>query len=565
MQKSFSSCGEVYLSLCKRTDTPISLGLWLRYKYSSPEALKPTIPIRDYLETDTARFKQDYACASYLKKYKGHKKHLDISEVALSKFNTAELECAESNKRLKRAATSPIKENVSSVIYRAKQKIAKLLGPYSLFTCSDSIGWGPGATFDIPRKRASVDTKMLTLPITISPRAVEYFDSLLKRDLRWSSALLKMEPSGPFSFIRETYRLVDDCRVELVDKDASTKRTIAVEPTGNLYAQKGVGAYFRSRLKMVGINLDDQTVNQSLAETALRSGLSTIDLRAASDTVCRELVFMLLPLDWALFLDSLRSHWAFMPDKTRIKLEKFSSMGNGFTFELESIIFWALGSSIDTSPEFSVYGDDIICRKECAHELIEVLQFCGFTTNADKSYVDGLFYESCGRHFFNNVEVTPPYQKELVKDLFEAIRAHNRLFRWDESFRARDRYRRDYEGTRYYLPACAEGDTGFLLTLEDFIKIYRYHNKNYGYPIHTYSKSSRILPGHAEVLLADSLRRMSMRKESPLREGYTYVYGWDEQSSTPDTWVRSDDVIFATASFKTGSSWVIPKGWCPIG
>lgn len=565
MQESFSSCGEVYLSLCKRADTPISLGLWLRYKYSCPEALKPTMPIRDYLETDTYRFGQDYACTAYLKKYKGHKQHSDISEVALSKFNSAELDCLESNKRLKRAATSPIKENVSAVLYRAKQKIAKLLGPFSLFSCSDSIGWGPGATFDIKRKRASVDIKMLTLPITISPRAVEYFDSLLRKDLRWSSALLGMEPSGPFSFIRGTYRLTDDCRIVLVDKDASTKRTIAVEPTGNLYVQKGVGAYFRSRLRMVGINLDDQTINQLLAEAALRLGLSTLDLRAASDTVCRELIFMLFPLDWAIFLDSLRSHWALMPDGTRVHLEKFSSMGNGFTFELESIIFWALGSSVDTSPEFSVYGDDLICRRECSAEIIEVLQFCGFTVNTDKSFVDGLFFESCGRHFFNGVEVTPPYQKEEVSDLFEAIRAHNRLFRWDASFEARNRYRRDYEGSKYFLPEGSEGDTGFLLDTDSFLKLYKHHNRNRGYPVYTYSKSSKVLPGHSEVLLADSLRRMFNRSSLPLREGYTYVYPWDEQSSTPDTWVRSDDVIFATPTFKTGRSWVIPTGWCPLG
>jgi len=39
MQKELSSMREIYFSLCKSVDTPVSLGAWLRFKYSMYESL----------------------------------------------------------------------------------------------------------------------------------------------------------------------------------------------------------------------------------------------------------------------------------------------------------------------------------------------------------------------------------------------------------------------------------------------------------------------------------------------------------------------------------------------
>lgn len=115
-----------------------------------------------------------------------------------------------------------------------------------------------------------------------------------------------------------------------------------------------------------------------------------------------------------------------------IQLEKFSSMGNGFTFELETLIFWALVESLrdlrsQTGGRVSVYGDDIVCPSDIATDLIELLDFCGFEVNTKKSHWAGLFRESCGEHFFRGKNVTPIYQKEVPKGRVERYRCYNRL------------------------------------------------------------------------------------------------------------------------------------------
>jgi len=47
-----------------------------------------------------------------------------------------------------------------------------------------------------------------------------------------------------------------------------------------------------------------------------------------------------------------------------------------------------------------------------------------------KSYTTGsLYFESCGKHFFQLEDVTPAYQKDVCKTPADFIRLHNRLFR----------------------------------------------------------------------------------------------------------------------------------------
>jgi hypothetical protein len=103
-------------------------------------------------------------------------------------------------------------------------------------------------------------------------------------------------------------------------------------------------------------------------------------------------------------------------------LEKFSSMGNGFTFELETLIFAAIALVITRECGFSgrlgsdvfVFGDDIIVKNGVARPLKSVLEFLGFELNAEKSYFgDEPFRESCGGDYFAGQPVRPYFLKEL--------------------------------------------------------------------------------------------------------------------------------------------------------
>jgi hypothetical protein len=222
-------------------------------------------------------------------------------------------------------------------------------------------------------------------------------------------------------------------RVTTVPKNAKTDRVIAIEPDWNMFFQRGIGGAIRHRLRSrLGIlRPDSQKVHQDLArEGSLTGRLATIDLQSASDSVSLALVEALLPPAWFTALYITRSHQGEVGGKT-VLYEKISSMGNGYTFELETLIFWALTRACcDATATVSVYGDDIICPSSAADQVIDLLTQCGFTTNAKKTFLSGPFRESCGGHYHNGHEVTPPYFKELIcDDVVVSIRTANRIRR----------------------------------------------------------------------------------------------------------------------------------------
>lgn len=504
------SMREIFFALCKKVDTPVSLGAWLRFEHDQLALAKMEINPKDYQEAEA--FAKDYLVVSFLSKWKGLKTGLDLDAEALQRFIAAEDICRETNLRIRKARLGGINPFVAAVIYTAQRKIAALIGPASYFKIEPWFGWGPGATYEIPRRRAFVDTKMSELPFAVTPKADRLFRSVLGDDLHWSSAV------GPALTTK-----VEACRIEAVPKNAKTHRIIAIEPRANSFLQKGVGGYFRSRLKRVGIDLDDQSRNQRGARRAYEAGLATLDLKAASDTVAKEVVYELLPLEWAMLLDDLRSPLAEMPDGSKRSLEKFSSMGNGFTFELESLIFWAVVSSVvdmlTPGGEVLIYGDDIICPRETATQVIECLAFLGFQINNEKSFIEGNFFESCGKHFFQGKEVTPIYQKEVIECEVELLRLGNRLIRYAYSRSSGNSllewtssawetvYRRATWSKYFQLPLGTLGDDGWVVPADRFFA--RRQDVSLGLSCKVMTFISRSLPAREDVLLAWTLRKLA--------------------------------------------------------
>lgn len=424
----FNRCSKVYFALCKAVDTPVSLGLWLRFKYGEHEQLA-NFSIRPEWYCTAWSFHLDYICSEYLSKYKGLQTGLDVEAEALKRFTAAEVQCHETNMRIKEARQRGFSPRVEAVMFTARRKIANLLGAYNT-SWMDQCKWGPGATFSLKGKDAHLENKIREDQISITATALPYFRHIISDDYAWLRSR-GIDAEGPVCIIKG-FNIVDGCRVTTVPKNAKTDRTIAIEPTANQFLQGGIGNYIRKRLSRVGVDLNHQFHNQNGARDALRDGLATIDLKAASDTVSREIVYDLLPVDWALVLDDLRSKKFLLGNKWE-SFEKFSTMGNGFTFELETLIFWGLSSAVleveGLEGRVLVYGDDIIIRKEALPLLMDTFADVGFTVNTDKTHVGGMFYESCGKHFFNGVDVTPIYQKEVPDVLEEIYRMANRLRR----------------------------------------------------------------------------------------------------------------------------------------
>jgi hypothetical protein len=245
-------------------------------------------------------------------------------------------------------------------------------------------------------------------------------------------------------------------RFTTVPKDAVKHRGIAVEPSLNVYYQLVVGQYLKRRLLKKGVDLfNGQERHALLARQASRHGhLATLDLSSASDTVSKTLVKLLLPEEWYRYLASLRSPKTLLGSNW-VYLEKFSSMGNGFTFELETLIFHCLIEAVlrregvslfDRELYHSTYGDDIIIPREGYDAAVSVLEYCGFSVNRRKSFSSTHFRESCGGNFFHGHDVstvkveeapTSPEHwivlvnnlKRVDTDLLYLRRAHQRCLR----------------------------------------------------------------------------------------------------------------------------------------
>ncbi len=232
---------------------------------------------------------------------------------------------------------------------------------------------------------------------------------------------------------------VRECRGNIiftVPKSTTIDRVAAKEPDLNMYLQKGVGNHIRRRLRSVGINLNDQRINRDLARKgSITNDLATLDLSSASDSVSQAIVELLLPPMWYCLLADLRSPETLIGDEWH-KNNMFSSMGNGFTFELESLIFWAISKTVrhfaGCRGVISVYGDDIIVESEYAEDLKWVLGVLGFSVNDDKSFCDGPFRESCGGHYHDGYDITPFFLRRPIEKVRDAIVIANQIRRWSQ-------------------------------------------------------------------------------------------------------------------------------------
>lgn len=338
------------------------------------------------------------------------------SAAALSNFDKAELLCKITNRRLDYIARHPERCVFWEEIKKMQRLIADLLGSLEAFR-SSGLGRGmrftDGATEDRTRSRALPFLK-ITGRIKVPQSAMQYLTPLLS-SFGVDTTTLK-------------YEFSQRNRVEFVPKNWSTHRSIACEPTHLLPLQLSTNSYFVARLRRWGVDLTDQSLNQEKARLGSIDGsLATIDLRMASDTMAINAVALLLPDDWFVFLNDLRSKGYTIPSFGREGwYNKFSSMGNGFTFSLETMIFTAACKAVG-STNYQVYGDDIVIESEYADAVIALLRLLGFRTNVEKTFSnpDYRFRESCGCDWYDGKFVTPFYVREIPPPESRAALSHN--------------------------------------------------------------------------------------------------------------------------------------------
>lgn len=393
-------------------NSPVSLACYLMYKYGENDQLveKEINPL-DY--NDKFSFRDDFAAVSLLRKNAFLRTSYNKKLTALDAFNDAEEKCKDVNRRYRENLSSPfLIGDDHATLKRIRSKIRQILGDFDIDLVLDLASWGPGATRLVKGEETSSSHKF-DFECQMTLEAYDLFMPVMKAAYpNWSMLNYVTDIPGN--------------KIVTVPKNAKTDRTIAIEPGLNTWIQLGIGRLIRKRLRSAGFDLNSDAKNQRSAYTGSIDGkLATIDFKAASDTISYELVKNLLPDKWFAVLDAARSHYYTLGNETHLS-EKFSTMGNGFTFELESLIFATIGTvtCIDTGLDpvsVSIFGDDLIVPVECVEQLTRLCNHMGFTINQKKSFSSGVFRESCGSYYFDGLDVKPYFLKKgltHIKDLY---------------------------------------------------------------------------------------------------------------------------------------------------
>lgn len=382
---------------------------------------------------DPKHFAADYLVSRILAKSVVMETNIDTEAVARGKFFAAEDHNALTNARL-------FMDPAPDWVYSVSEQLLTILGPLdakALNSIARMGGFGSGSAVGVdPNADLVKSAKFDSIPVMTS-ELVPVWQALagpLVTDY-WTG-----NPRVP--------RVVQGNHHFTVPKDATTNRNAAKEPLWNSFLQKGIGLKIEQSLLPFGVNLHDQEWNQVLASLARVLDLVTVDLSQASDLMCRMAVWLLLCINgdpqgrrWYHLLDMARSKSVRIVGvdgkSTWKRLEMFSSMGNGFTFPLESAIFLAVIRSVVPSgldrDHIAVYGDDMIYPAKYHQEIAARLEYLGFKVNHSKTCLAGKFFESCGTDWFLEQSVRPFFLRQepaALQTIPYALHAANSLRAW---------------------------------------------------------------------------------------------------------------------------------------
>lgn len=415
-----------------------------------PRSLTVSILLRHHEYDQVAAIKAkpaDYATAhdyhraalasDLLRKYPGLPVKVDPEVEAKKSWYQSENECKRANASLLIGMTPELQ----LLLDVAAEFISDVLGPCPLDL---TPRFGPGATVSDTASLTTVLDKVSSRP-TITDNALPFLSL-------WDGTAWERSHITSDGYKKDTYdpEIVEGNQFFTVPKTALTKRGCAKGPSINVAYQLAVGSEIRRRLKAV-LALDlskGQAVHNDLARIGSLTGeFATLDSERASDTMAYSVVASLLRKSgfWPDLLKSLREEKTLIDGKW-VSLEKFSAMGNGYTFELETLVFLSLCYSVawahhgeDGIPGYpgmsafdlvrsgyiSVYGDDVIVPSFMARDVAAVLGSLGFTVNLKKSYFEGEFRESCGGDFFAGMNVNTFKLEEEPSNPADWFSIHN--------------------------------------------------------------------------------------------------------------------------------------------
>jgi hypothetical protein len=374
---------------------------------------------------------------------------------------------------------------------------------------------GPGASIGATGK--DFYSKWFDSRLSVTPRLLDVWKVIVRRRYNLSETIA----DGCRRKNRGSYAIESDGQLFFVPKNDSTSRVVITQPTINMWLQLGFGSMIEAALlQHFGISIQSRgcsgesslrwvpkgdesfdslrpkehrylaqpDANRELAYLGSIDGsYATVDLESASDSISLGMCRQNLPRQFMSILEVLRTNGVTSRDGKHQGLNMVATMGNGYTFPLMTSIIACVVESVYESlgiplvrgsgsqpGNFAVFGDDIIVVTRAVGRLYRLLDLLGFVVNADKSFVEGPFRESCGADFYLGTNVRPVFVKKLRSnhDVFVAINTlarwcalHKIDLRWTMRLLLRwligDRPRRD--SCAYAVPLHASDDSGLTM------------------------------------------------------------------------------------------------------
>lgn len=306
---------------------------------------------------------------------------------------------------------------------------------------------GPGASVGVSGN--SFFHKFFGGPRTVTSASLS---ALIETELRLNPTLWEAEETRAAFFGK--VQIVDGSSLSFALKNGKISRVICTEPSENMKFQKGIQQVMEQQLRArFGIDLSYQPAkNAMLAKIGSISGtFGTTDSRSASDTISLQLCRRRLPPAFFGWLNASRSPRTQLPGNfggESVELHMISSMGNAFTFPLQTMLFASVvigcykaldipiiyprGGPVANGGclgNFGVFGDDVVVRREAYNLVNKTLERFGFLVNHDKSYNSGDFRESCGSDYKSGHDVRGVYCGSLKRDQ-DVYVTYNSLCAW---------------------------------------------------------------------------------------------------------------------------------------
>lgn len=207
------------------------------------------------------------------------------------------------------------------------------------------------------------------------------------------------------------------CRVQAVPKSYKASRIIAMEPLDRQAKALAVERIIARYLPDC-VNIHDQGRNQEWAYrgSAGLSNVATLDASNASDLISKSLGLEVFPSRFMALVMPLLSTYTEVNGQRR-PMQMLSTSGHALTFVLETMVYYGIAAAAvrycqlfaECGNTVSVYGDDVVIASEAAQTAMEFYGFLGLKINDTKSYVSGPYRESCGKEYYNGIDISSTY------------------------------------------------------------------------------------------------------------------------------------------------------------